>query len=84
MQKLPEEMEVTWVWWAWPRLEMGRRAFELSPQRSGHPAESGANLGMNWGTSEFPGRWIEGVRTSNSWTQGKTGEHRKELDILWE
>ena len=61
---------------------MGRRAFELSPQRSGHPAESGANLGMNWGTSESPGRWVEGVRTSNSWTQGKTGEQRKELDIL--
>ena len=30
----------------------GKRAFELSPERSGHPAESGANLGMNWGPSE--------------------------------
>lgn len=29
-----------------------RRAFELSPERSGHPAESGANLGVNWGPSE--------------------------------
>ena len=52
MQNLTEEVEVTWVWWTWPRLEMGRRAFELNPQRSGHPAESGVNLGMNWGARE--------------------------------
>lgn len=65
--------------WAQLRLEMGRRAFGLRAQRTGRPAQAGA-AGLNWETGESTDSKMDrGGRTSRAWTQGKSGEERKEL-----
>lgn len=65
--------------WAQLRLEMGRRAFGLRAQRTGRPAQAGA-AGLNWETGESTNSKMDrGGRTSRAWTQGKSGEERKEL-----